>query len=420
MEKIAIYTLTSELHNAEALDAASKKFLDAVFPDGNYVMKGPYLDEVKTYALDLFFVRTGGTEGIFLRALPTLQAMGVQYFPLLTSGTNNSLAASMEILSYLNQHGLEGEILHGSPEQIRAKIEELLKKPKGKAKSERLAKAAKARESLRGLRLGVLGKPSDWLIASEADYQAIYDKLGIEMVDIPMEVVCEWVSAVGLVEPGGIHGHILKEKKGQIVAAAPGAFGIHAALHQIAKDYKLDGFTIRCFDLLKAFGNTGCYALAAFNTDGILAGCEGDVPALLSMAISKAVSGKAGFMANPSRIDPESGKIVFAHCTVPFNMTDDVELDTHFESGLGIGIRGHIPEAPVTLLKVSGDLSRVFVAEGVIERNLHESNLCRTQIEVQLDDPTLAETYFLKNPIGNHHVVIPGRHAELILDYLAL
>ena len=106
MEKIAIYTLTSELHNAEALDAASKKFLDAVFPDGNYVMKGPYLDQVGTYALDLFFVRTGGTESIFLNCLPALQAMGIEHFLLLTSGTNNSLAASMEILSYLNQNGL--------------------------------------------------------------------------------------------------------------------------------------------------------------------------------------------------------------------------------------------------------------------------------------------------------------------------
>lgn len=420
MEKIAIYTLTSELHNAEALDAASKKFLDAVFPDGNYVMKGPYLDQVGTYALDLFFVRTGGTEGIFLDCLPALQAIGIEHFLLLTSGTNNSLAASMEILSYLNQNGLSGEILHGSPKQIRAKLEELVKKPKGRMKSDRLAKAAKARESLRGLRLGVLGKPSDWLIASDADYQAIYDKLGIEMVDIPMEEVCEWVAGVGPVEPGGITGDILKEKQDQIVAAAPGAFGIHAALSQIVREYDLDGFTIRCFDLLKAFGNTGCYALAAFNADGLTAGCEGDVPALLSMVISHAVSGKAGFMANPSRIDPESGRIVFAHCTVPFDMTDHVVLDTHFESGLGIGIRGHIPETPVTILKVSGDLSRVFVAEGVIERNLREPNLCRTQIEVKLDDASLAESYFLKNPIGNHHIVVPGRHAEEILDCLAL
>ena len=69
---------------------------------------------------------------------------------------------------------------------------------------------------------------------------------------------------------------------------------------------------------------------------------------------------------------------------------------------------------------MSGDLLRVFVAEGVIERNLREPNLCRTQIEVKLDDASLAESYFLKNPIGNHHIVIPGRHAEEILDCLAL
>ena len=36
----------------------------------------------------------------------------------------------------------------------------------------------------------------------------------------------------------------------------------------------------------------------------------------------------------------DAGELLLAHCTVAPSMFDDVELHTHFESGLGIGIRG--------------------------------------------------------------------------------
>ena len=85
--------------------------------------------------------------------------------------------------------------------------------------------------------------------------------------------------------------------------------------------------------------------------------------------------------------------------------------DSHREQG---GIKGNIPASPVTVFKVSGDLSRVFIAEGQILRNLDEPDLCRTQIEVQLDDPSLIGSYFLKAPIGNHHIIIPGRCAAAL------
>ena len=111
--------------------------------------------------------------------------------------------------------------------------------------------------------------------------------------------------------------------------------------------------------------NTGCIALAQLNADGYVAGCEGDVPAMLSMYIGRSLLGVSGFQANPSRIDPQTGEILFAHCTVPFDMVSRYAFDTHFESGIGVGVRGHIPEGPVTVFKVSGDLSRRFVAEDV-------------------------------------------------------
>lgn len=133
--------------------------------------------------------------------------------------------------------------------------------------------------------------------------------------------------------------------------------------------YSLQGLTIRCFDLLTSVHNTGCLALAKLNAEGIVAGCEGDVPAMLSMKIAQAVMGVSGFQANPASIDPQTGEMLFAHCTIPFNLVERYEFDTHFESGIGVGIRGYMKEGPVTIFKVSGDLSRHFVEEGELVRS---------------------------------------------------
>ena len=197
-------------------------------------------------------------------------------------------------------------------------------------------------------------------------------------------------------------------------------FGLRSRTH--GSQFQLSAFTIRCFDLLTAVHNTGCLALAQLNADGIVAGCEGDVPTALSMLLSQALFGITGFQANPSEINPETGMITLAHCTIPFNMVTDYELDTHFESGIGVGIRGFMREGPVTIFKVSGDLARHFVAQGELVSNLCNRDLCRTQLHINLDcasNKQHAIRYFLTHPIGNHHVVIPGHHAQLLEQLLA-
>ena len=197
--------------------------------------------------------------------------------------------------------------------------------------------------------------------------------------------------------------------------AYPGATQIYHALEVLVKRHELGAFTLRCFDLLTTVGNTGCLALASFNADGLPAACEGDVPALLSMMIGQALTGCTGFQANPSRIDVESGQMLFAHCTVPFNMVKDWQYDTHFESGIGVGIHGELQEGPVTVFKVDGKLDRHFAAEGELLYNQYEDNLCRTQVVLQLK-PEDAR-YFLTDSIGNHHIILPG-HCKALLEEL--
>ena len=364
-ENIAIYTLTSELHDEKAIGTVTQEYLGSLGLE--YELKGNDYSDYGTACLNLIYVRTGGTEGIFLKLLPELQAKSNRPFYLLTSGKSNSLAASMEILSYLRQHNIQGEIIHGSSEYITHRIY-LLKN------------VEKARHTLNGARLGIIGKPSDWLISSHADKELIKTRLGIELVDVPMDTM--------------YRNH-----------------DIYDSLKAVIAEHQLQGFTLRCFDLLTTLKNTGCLALAKLNSEGYVAGCEGDVPAMLTMMIVRSLLGISGFQANPSNINPDRGEMLFAHCTIPLDMVERYELDTHFESGIGVGIRGYMKEGPITIFKVSGDIKRHFIAEGTLVRNQAKPDLCRTQQVIKLADKSQIQ-YFLTNPIGNHHIIIPGHHKE--------
>ena len=393
---IAIYTLTSELHDEQAVGAVTQEFLNSL--DITYELKGSDYTDYGSASLDLIYVRTGGTEGIFKRLLPELLKKSARPFYLLTSGKSNSLAASMEILSYLRQNSFKGEILHGRHEYISQRIK-------------LLAKVGEAQRSLQGCRLGIIGEPSDWLISSHADKEAVRMRLGINLIDIPMQELLDAIAVTPLREASE------QASADNIKQALPVANQIYDALKTIIERHNLQGFTIRCFDLLTAVHNTGCLALAKLNAEGIVAGCEGDVPAMLSMKIAQSLIGVSGFQANPASIDPETGEMLFAHCTIPFNMVERYEFDTHFESGIGVGIRGYMKEGPVTIFKVSGDLSRSFIEEGELMRNQAKPDLCRTQQVIRLSHPDQT-IYFLSAPIGNHHIILPGHHQALLEELL--
>lgn len=395
---IAIYPLTSPLHDHTAVDAATKQFLESLQRTHSEIIENDFAS-FGSHSLDMIYVRTGGTEGIFKELLPQLARLTRRPFYLLTSGKSNSLAASLEILSYLRNNGLRGEILHGTPESVRRRIT-------------LLAQAGEARKKLEGCRLGVIGKPSDWLIASGANRIIIKQQLGIEFVDISMD---ELINTIKCAQASNIPKEWTEKAHSEnIKQSLKGSYDIYISLKEIIERYHLTGFTIRCFDLLSAVQNTGCLALAKLNAEGYVAGCEGDIPALLSMTIAHALLGVSGFQANPALLNPESGEMLFAHCTIPLNMVGRYELDTHFESGIGIGVRGFMQEGPITIFKVAGDLSRHYAEEGMLTRSQSKPDLCRTQQILQLRDREKIN-YFLTSPIGNHHIILPS-HCKALLD----
>ena len=393
--KIGLYNLVSEVHNEEYIDSTLQDFLEDIEERLDEKFEKINLEDFsrKDY-FSLIFIKSGGVEGKFKQIFKQVKGP----YLLLSSGLHNSLAASLEIASFLKQKGEKVEIIHGDSDYIAMRIKEL-------------SKIFKVKNRLASTKLGVIGKPSDWLIASEVDYNKIKETLGISLIDIGMDELVKEIER----DHNFNHRKLNDIKnKGFDSKSIDGALKIYNGFKAIVNKYKLDGITVRCFDLLEIYKNTGCLGLALLNDEGIMGGCEGDIPALVSMVILHYLTDEPIFMANPASIDINKKEIILAHCTLPLNMPDEFYLKTHFESGLGVGIQGVIEEGEAAIFKLSGDGKKYFVSGGEIIENLNKESLCRTQIRMKVNEDI---KYFLQNSLGNHHLICKGDNSKLVNEF---
>ena len=98
--KINIYPIVSSLHQKDRINNETLTLLKELEKISNHIFEITDLDHFYNADLSLILVQSGGSEQLFLRQFKKLK--GPYY--LLTYGHNNSLAASLEILSYLKDH----------------------------------------------------------------------------------------------------------------------------------------------------------------------------------------------------------------------------------------------------------------------------------------------------------------------------
>ena len=151
-------------------------------------------------------VLSGGTEADFVELVREKKIDLKRPIYLMVSGFSNSLPASLEILSFIRQRNGIAKIMQHPTDIIfpdLSETESLTRTP--------LEKVLKNEKKMR---LGVLGKSSDWLIASQVDYKMVLDKMNCELVDIPFEEL----SSLGEVDPGMKGAEAIYERLKEIIA----------------------------------------------------------------------------------------------------------------------------------------------------------------------------------------------------------
>jgi L-fucose isomerase-like protein len=352
------------------------------------------------------FVATGGTER---QILHSLQFDACEPVLLVAHPGQNSLPAALEVLARVQQLGNRGRICY----------------LRGPADGEGLRKLAGAihdllvRRALLESRIGLVGRPSDWLVASSPTIELLRTAWGPTVVPIPLESILsepdDETAARGeaMARDFRAGAEVLVEAAEPDLLAAGRAY---AMLRRVVEAERLDAVAVRCFDLVVQKQTTGCLALAQLTDEGIVAGCEGDLVATVAMLWLYRMLGTIPWMANPSRIDPDRGAVILAHCTVPRSVCGAYRLRSHFESGLGVGIQGTMPAGPVTLVRIGGArMERLRAVDGILLRNTDHPDLCRTQVEVETGRDVLQE--LLAQPLGNHMVVVSGHHAAVLVRW---
>ena len=143
------------------------------------------IDKLSPDDFSIIFIATGGVERLVIQHFESLPRPAI----LLADGMQNSLAAALEISSWLRGRGMKSEILHGElPETIKRIFV--------------LHSNFVAQRSLFGMRIGVMGTPSSWLVASNVDYLLAKRRWGIEYTDVSLDRIYEYYGQI--TDDGGV------------------------------------------------------------------------------------------------------------------------------------------------------------------------------------------------------------------------
>ncbi len=396
-------TVASILADGEArLRGIAGEYVDALQARGGVPHPAAPEDPAKPHFL---FIATGGTEQQALELWTARAELHPDEPALLIAHPgHNSLPAALEILARLQQEGAAGRIFY-------------LTGPDDERGWRQVAEAVhdlEVRRELCRARIGLIGAPSDWLIASSPPPEVVREMWGPQVIPLPMEALVKAMEAVPAAALAPLVTDLIQEDT-EICEPAPAALQeaarVTAGLQRLVQEQNLDALTLRCFDLVLERQTTGCFALSHLTDAGCIAGCEGDLVSTVGLLWASRLLNTLPWMANPARIDEEANSLWLAHCTVPRRLVASYRLRSHFESGLGVGIAGELLLGPVTLLRIGGSrMEQLWLAQGEVVETGEAENLCRTQAHLRLEQGHVRE--LLRAPLGNHLVLVPGHHAE--------
>ncbi len=334
---------------------------------------------------DILFFISGGSEQNALEFLKN------DRFPLLMAGKeNNALAAAIEVYAWCKDQQKPAALFnYQHPDALNDVKEYVMVK--------------RALESLKNKNIGIIGQPSDWLINSTVSPEKIKNITGLNLKQYL------WPQMPSF-EAFDCPDSFLTKFSGSSNNTLEGSGKVYAMLKAHLHREHLDGITVECFSLVKEKHVTACLPLALLNDEGTPAACEGDTVSLVGMMILQALTGKIPWMANIVEIGDDH--ITLAHCTVPMDLLSDHYITTHYETGEGTAVKGHLQNGKYTLVRFNKHLDQLFVSEATTLEGTELAEACRTQVTfaVNKNDAKLLK----EKPLGNHHLILPGWYANIL------
>jgi L-fucose isomerase-like protein len=375
-----LYPVAAHLHDREKVERIIDTYVGK--------LQVACVSEVPPEGVVLILLCTGGTEDLVMEA-----ARINPDIILLAHKGQNSLPAALEVLAWMKRMGISSRIIFGLDD---ASISEI----------ETVSRVYETAETLKNSRIGIFGFPSPWLISIPNFFRA-EKRFGVKFVHMDLSFVLREMSRITVNRE-----NLDLERVECTRKDIEKALTLYHALSNIIEREKLQAVGVKCFDLIKLITTTGCLAVSFLNDAGVAAGCEADIPATFTMYVMQLLTKKPTFMGNPCSVSED--EILMAHCTISTQLVKTYKLRSHYESGVGVSIEGTLPETPVTLAQVDAEFQKMVLAEGeILESGMDFPELCRTQIRIKLGN----SQELLKKSVGNHLVLSPGKHKEILKEF---
>ncbi|MBO4303638.1 MAG: hypothetical protein J6A21_03540 [Lentisphaeria bacterium] len=185
---------------------------------------------------------------------------------------------------------------------------------------ERAVKVTRVLAMLRDFRIGSIGGRVPGFFTSDYDEMLLRNKIGPEVIpltaleavalanDMPREKVAEAKKI--LLDDASLH-----DSDAPSDAQLEKSAALFAAVNEMKEKYMLGAVTLRCWPEVIAdemYGITLCSTIGHLNNHGVLAVCEGDVYAAVTLSAMREMSGENPFFCDLIKLDGDCG--VAWHC----------------------------------------------------------------------------------------------------------
>ncbi|MGY5876438.1 MAG: hypothetical protein RTU30_11890, partial [Candidatus Thorarchaeota archaeon] len=283
---VKVIPFFSEITPEERVNGLMSKLLDS-----NADITSDPESETSRNRHTFIFVGSGGTERAMADFIQTNEINDP--IILLAHESGNSLPAAMETRAYLQKEGQVARVIHAPLDDILKLIQQW-------------NEFVDIENQIRNSRLGIFGEPSSWLIASNVDPVKVKDQWGVTILQFPLTDVTgrleNELSEEGLVR---VDEFVTSATDVEVpIQDIQDAGKVTESMVQLVTENKLDAVTLQCFALFEQTEITGCFALSHLNdVNGLVAGCEGDIPSTFTLMVAKLFTKEAAFMANVVEAD---------------------------------------------------------------------------------------------------------------------
>ena len=260
--------------------------------------------------------------------------------------------------------------------------------------------------------------------------EAVVPHLGTQVRTIPHAQFYEAFRAVEISPEVQSLAHAYRSRAREVVEPSPNdirdAAKSYFALKRILKDEHGDALMMDCLPGLKKPHKhvPPCMGFMSLHDEGIVAGCQSDLDASLTMMLGSQLLGATGFMHNPSWNVAEN--LYFgAHCTCPSKMGGPESaarpyiLRSHSEAGWGCVPQVLFPEdQPVTMALYfpKKEPGMIVYTGRVVRCYPKQPGGCRTNFEMKIDGVEEV-TQFAH---GGHQVLFFGDHGKQLKAFCKL